>query len=189
MVPDEALLKNIEYRLQAVHLGSTALRQMRGWEAAPSMQVFFDGKLRYEGLATGFTNGAIEAGVIHARALLEFLGVTCKRGISTKLAPRTREHPGSAYIEHFPPLEKMTVAQVIHAYPGDPDEAEGAIAWLMQAANKSLAHLTSEWQADPEEQHLLEIGIRGVPILVINNFYLPLKLPPPNYEAPWRYAS
>ena len=189
MKPSHELLANIAYRLDTISLGHKAFVHALGWKNPPAMQLYFEGKLKFEGRATGFTNGAIESAVIHSRALLEFLGVTCKRGTNDKLTPRTNSYIGSAYVEHFQPLKMMSVDRVVQAYPGDSVEAEAAIAFLMHAANKTLAHITTEEWRHPEGYRLLEIGMRGVPELVVNNFYLPLGIQPPDYEVPWRTES
>ena len=73
----ELLPKLIPYRMQAVDTLNYALRLRSSWSDAPSMTIHVDGKqCGMEGNLNAFTNPAIEAGLVHCRALLEFLGLS-----------------------------------------------------------------------------------------------------------------
>lgn len=61
-------------------------------------------------------------------------------------------------------------------------EAESALAYVAYLANKGLAHTTSSFTKHDSGAVLLEIAFRGIPVLVVNNFYLPLGIQPPSYE-------
>jgi hypothetical protein len=80
------LLALLEYRMRAIAIGHLALRYAMAWESAPSLKIYFDELQVMEGRATGFTNAAIEAAIMHSRALLEFLGLgagkTARRQLS-----------------------------------------------------------------------------------------------------------
>ena len=82
MEPSQELLALLEYRLRAIAVGHLALRYSSTWDVVPEMQIYFMGLQVIEGKATGFTNGAIEAAVIHCRSLLEFLGLGLKLVLS-----------------------------------------------------------------------------------------------------------
>ncbi|MBY0241776.1 MAG: hypothetical protein K2X55_20930 [Burkholderiaceae bacterium] len=151
------------------------------WETPPSLEVFFDGKQVVEGKATGFTNGAIEAAIVHCRALLEFLGLGGKS--QTKLSERkARAKEDDIGIEHFSGLSMLSIEKVASSYPGTRSEAEGALAYVAYLANKGLAHTTSSFTKHDSGSELLEIAFRGIPVLVVNNFYVPLGIQPPAYE-------
>ena len=64
--------------MHAISIGLLALKYVSSWDAVPPIQIFFGDKMVMEGKATAFTNGAIEAAIIHSRALLEFLGLRGK---------------------------------------------------------------------------------------------------------------
>ena len=70
----------------------------------------------------------------------------------------------------------------VQAYPGPSAEAESALAYVIYLANKGLAHTTTTFTHHDQGARLLEIALRGVPVLMINNFYVPLGLEPPVYE-------
>lgn len=187
MRPSEDLLSWLDYRSQAIAMGHVALRYAMSWEQVPSMQVRFDDLLVIDGLATGFTNGAIEAAVIHARALLEFLGLQAVNGSATEITERGgRKHRDDLCVEQFTGGIKITREAALSAYPGPAAEAESALAAVFYAANKGLAHATASFDRNSSEARLLEIAFRGVPVLLFNGFYRPLGLAQPAHELTFR---
>jgi hypothetical protein len=171
--------------MQAIAIGHLALRHSMSWDEVPSIRIDFDGEQVIEGSATAFTNSAIEAAIIHCRALLEFLGLAGKS--QTELKERQgRGYADDHGIEHFGGLPKLTIGKAVSVYPGPKAEAEAALAYVAYLANKGLAHTTSSFSKHDQDAHLVEIAFRGVPQLVINNFYVPLGLEPPNYKLPSR---
>lgn len=179
-MPSPEVLSLLKYRLQAIAIGHLALQYSITWEEVPTIQIFFDDKQVIEGKATAFTNGAIESALIHCRALLEFLGLGGKS--QTELYERAGRINGDIGIEHFQGLTKLSVQQAMQVYPGSNAEAEAALAYVVYLANKGLAHTTSLFSKYDRGSELLEIAFRGVPVLMINNFYVPLAIEPPNYE-------
>ena len=76
---DNRLLHELlPYRMRAVAILNRALSLREAWGAAP-MNIYVNNKLVIEGNSNGFTNPAIEAGLMHCRALLEFLGLCMTR--------------------------------------------------------------------------------------------------------------
>jgi hypothetical protein len=183
--PAPELLALIEYRMRAVAIGHVALQFSSAREHVPAVQIYFDGKQVIEGRATAFTNGAIEAAIVHCRALLEFLGLGGKS--QTELSERpARTRPDDQGVEHFDGLSKVSVDAAIRSYPGPRHEAEAALAYVIYLANKGLAHTTSSFTKHDRGSHLLEVAFRGVPVLVVNNFYVPLRIQPPEYKIEGR---
>jgi len=183
--PTPAVLSLLEYRLRAVEIGHLALRHSAAWDEVPSIEIFFDGKQVIEGKATAFTHGAVESAIVHCRALLEFLGLKGKS--QTELIEiLNRSKNDDIGIEYFPSLSKLTVQRAVQAYPGPKDEAEAALAYVVYLANKGLVHTTSSFTKHDQGSELLEIAFRGVPTLVVNNFYVPLSIMPPNYKLQGR---
>lgn len=179
--PSPEVLALIEYRLTAVAIGHLALRYSMAWNEPPALQVFFDGRQVVEGKATGFTNAAIEAAIVHCRALLEFLGLGAKN--QTQLSERkARTKKDDIGVEHFSGLSMLSIEKAVSSYPGPRSEAEAALAYVAYLANKGLAHTTSSFTKHDSGTELLEVAFRGVPVLVVNNFYVPLGIQPPAYE-------
>lgn len=183
--PSADVLSLLAYRLRAVAIGHLALRYSFAWDDVPSIQIFFDNKLVIEGRATAFTNGAIESAIVHCRALLEFLGLSGKN--QTELVEReNRSKNDDIGIEHFTGLAKLSIQKAIQAYPGPNADAEAALAYVIYLANKGLAHTTSSFSKHDRGSELLEIAFRGITVLTVNNFYVPLAIEPPDYELPSR---
>lgn len=175
------VLSLLEYRMNAVAIGHLALRHSVAWDQTPSIEIFFDGNQVIEGKATAFTNGAIEAAIVHSRALLEFLGLAGEA--KTKLKERRdRNSDDDIGIEQFGGLAKVSIQNAVRSYLGAASEAEAALAYVIYLANKGLAHTTSSFTRHDDGSTLLEVAFRGVPSLIINNFYTPLKINPPKYE-------
>jgi len=172
--------KVIPYRMRAASILTLALRHVERWPNARRMSIHFDDELFIEGLSTGFTNAAIESGIVNCRALLEFLGLQALS--PTSLAERSQGgRRGDIGIEDYC-LPLVGIAELTAKYNGNADEAELALATLITAANKWLAHNTTAVEMDAQQIHLLEIASRGVPALIISYFYTRLGLPAPDYE-------
>ena len=187
----DALDRFIPNSLCAIETLNLALRLRGRWETAQPMRLFVNGKLTIEGNSNAFTNPAIEAGVIHCRAMLEFIGLAMnKTGALVGLANPRR--PDDIGIENFSnkdgPLPRVTPTQATARYNGSAAEAEQALLSVFRIANKGLAHLTSSFLSSPDEARLLEVASRGVPALVISHLYTPLGLPAPVSQIVGRVA-
>jgi hypothetical protein len=176
----------LPYRMKSVDLLNIALKYVISWDKPQPMEISFGGKVCVRGVSTGFTNPAIEAGLIHGRAVLEFLGIKGDSKDPSRLIQRASRKPDDLVIEDFSgprgPLQMLTVAEVIGTYPGPPQEAEGSLAALITCANKGIAHPTTGRVVNESDLPKFEIASRGIPVLVINAFYMRLGLPPPDYK-------
>jgi hypothetical protein len=183
MSKTELLQKLIPYRMQAVDTLNYALRLRSSWSDAPLMTIHVDGKQVMEGNLNAFTNPAIEAGLVHCRALLEFLGLCEKDG---SLSNRKKRQPSDVGIEHFKnadgSLKMVDPEQAVSRYEGDQEEAEKALLTVFHITNKGLAHITADLAAHPAHARLLETASRGIPALVISYLYTPLSLVAPSYK-------
>jgi hypothetical protein len=174
----------LRYRMESVAIGHLAVRHTLIWDAVPSLKIYFGELQVIEGNALAFTNPAIEAALVHCRALLEFLGLSAKS--EKVLAQRKSARNDDVVIEHFSEstgqLRKITVAEATAPYTGDPAEAEQAFAYVLHTTNKGLAHTTTGFSKSSEASQLIEIAFRGVLTLMVNYFYNPLGIQPPDYE-------
>jgi hypothetical protein len=119
--------------MRAVAIGHLALRYAISWESPPPIKVFFGDRQVIEGKATAFTNGAIEAAIVHSRALLEFMGL--KAAGPATLAARATAKKDDVVIESTG-LPKLSVQDVARSYAGPSGEAESALAHVIFIANK-----------------------------------------------------
>jgi hypothetical protein len=187
---DTLLRVLIPYRMKAVAILNYALRLRANWSEAPPMTMHVDGRLVMEGNLNAFTNPAIEAGLVHCRALLEFLGLCEKGGV---LANRKDRRSGDVGIEHFKSadgaLKMVPPEAVLKRYDGGAAEAEKALLPVFHSTNKGLAHITQDLIEHPDHTSLLEVASRGVPSLIVRYLYTPLGLPAPDYKISSRLGS
>jgi hypothetical protein len=119
-----------------------------------------------------------------SRALLEFLGLRSES--EAKLAERKSARSDDLVIESFSnqsgQLKRASISQAVRPYQGSSEEAERALAYVIHAANKGLAHTTLGFLKHDESSRLLEIAFRGVNALMVNCFYSPMGLEAPRYE-------
>lgn len=185
------ILKILNYRMESVSVGHLAISYSLGWRDIPEIKVFFGGEQVIEGLATAFTNPAIESGIIHCRALLSFLGLSAKDPYT--LGQRKGARGDDIVIETISGLNgllsKITPQDAMKAYMGTDEEAEQALAYVLHAANKVLAHSTQGFTKADEASKLIEIAFRGVPTLMVNNFYNLIGVKPPEYKLQSRYRN
>jgi hypothetical protein len=181
----------LPYRMRSVAILNFALSMRSKWPDAPPMTIHVNGDLVVEGNLNAFTNPAVEAGLIHCRALLEFLGL---RMIGkAKLGTIAQRRPDDIGIEHFETatghLAKVPPDEAVSRYDGGLEEAEAALVSIFQLTNKGLAHLTADLMNNPEHGRLIEAASRGVLSLVISHLYTPLGLPPPDYKLSSRLRN
>lgn len=183
----DRVMIELPHRMQAIATLNLAINLSAALGSAP-MKLYAGDKLVVEGTLHGFTNPAIEAGIMHCRALLEFLGLCDKNG---KLDNRAGRRPTDIGIEHFntpdgAPLKMVTPDDAADRYPGPSDEAKDALLAVFQVANKELAHVTEDLRDSPEHARLIEIASRGIPALMVGCFYKPLGLSAPDYKLTHR---
>jgi hypothetical protein len=183
MKPERLLHELLPYRMQAVETLNLALRLRMKWAEPPPMCIHINDRLAVEGNLNAFTNPVIEAGLVHCRALLEFLGLCMTHA---RLSNIKRRRDSDIGIENFQNesghLSKAAPHDVLNRYAGGREEAEKALLVVFQVTNKGLAHVTEDLIDNPEHGTLLEIASRGIPSLVVSHLYTPLGLPPPNYK-------
>jgi hypothetical protein len=177
------LNERIPYRMKATAILNCALELRSRWQEAPAMALYVDGKQIMEGNLNAFTNPAIEAGLVHCRALLEFLGLRNKKGTLCNIEKRVQSDIG---IEHFKSadgyLKMLDAETALENYDGERAEAKKALLTVFHIANKGVAHITQALEEHPEHATLVEIASRGIPSLMVSYLYTPLGIPAPKYQ-------
>ncbi|WP_143745736.1 hypothetical protein [Massilia sp. KIM] len=165
--------KWIPYRLQAI---STFLKIWKIANESPDqrkVEIVIDGKTRMQGNVALIANPMIEAGLIHARALLGFLGLSVDR--QGRLVQATPSRQDDIAIEKVMiegiPLRRVTPEEAIRAYSGPPEEAEAALVAILEFTNKSVAHLTTGALSRSYTEDHLEIACRGITELLRGHLY------------------
>lgn len=180
MTQDEIFDKWIPYRLQAIETLQWAWR-MSG-QPVSDIRVMVGDKCILQGSFSSIANPMIETGFIHARSLLEFLGLQVIKG---RLGNIERRKSSDIAIEHYSTAEvclKMIDPQTAFAaYEGAHKDAEEAFVALFELSNRWLAHITNGELSKPWTEEHIDIALRGIPVLINNNLYAPLgrKIPAP----------
>lgn len=188
MNADDHLQRLIPHRLDALAILALMLEFRLRWEEPKPMQIVVDGKVQFEGLTSLFTNPIIEAGVLHIRALLEFIGLKSTSSSLVAVTTSQRRDDDTA-IELLSnrgrALQPVTPAQARAAYPQDPALAETCLVAVINAANKGMAHLSTQYASNPIEAEHLLLAARLTQQLIEQHVYLPLgrECPPIPVEA------
>ncbi len=123
---DEILNKWIPYRLESIRTFRKAMKLANEYGHSANTQVVINGAVKLNGTLTLVTNPLIEIGIIHARSLLEFMGITLnKHGKLTEIT-RKRQDDDMA-IELFEDsdgtnLKKVKLEDIYKKYPGSAAE-------------------------------------------------------------------
>lgn len=178
---------HIPYRLKAVSTLALAWKWWRTWESPKKLEVFFDGELAIEGNSNVILNPILDSGFVHARALLEFLGFCVTSG---KLSNIKKRRPDDVGIEHFSvggrPLEMVTPEIAFQTYSGSAEDVEQALLSVFHIASKGFAHFSSGMKDGQWSHDNVATACEGIPVLVINQLYVPLGLSAPEYELKGR---
>lgn len=171
---EEVANKWIPYRLQAIETLQFAWDWINAPNSQRQVQVLVDGRIKIQGNVASIANPMIEIGLIHARALLEFLGLCASNGRLEQIGKR---RPDDIGVEHFStrecPLRVVSPISALSAYPGQKNDAESALVAVFEWTNKGLAHLTTGMSDKYTDQHL-DIACRGIPVLLHNHLYAKL---------------
>ena len=183
MTLDEVLNRWIPYRLQAIETLQFAWEWIGEGDKPNQVDVICNGKLKLRGNIASIANPMIEVGFIHARTLLEFLGLCNKNGKLTQISNR---HSDDIGIEQFStssiPLRKVLPNDALSAYTGPASEAEKALVAIFEWTNKYLAHMTYGTLSDEFTDNHLDIACRGIPVLLHNHLYAKLGMVLPKTE-------
>jgi hypothetical protein len=180
---NEVLYKWIPYRLQSIDTMMWAYNKADELGSSRQMEVLVDGKKILQGHVNALLNPMIEVGFIHARSLLEFMGLNAEKG---RLVATKNRRRNDIAIEHFDvkgvALEKVAPAAALKTYNGPKADAERSLVSIFELANKGLAHLSNAFPTQYTDVEL-DIAHRGIRTLLQNNLYakLGMQIPePPN---------
>lgn len=175
MTLEDVLNRWIPYRLQALETFQFAWKWIGESDATRKVEVFEADRLKLKVNVEAIANPMIEVGFIHARALLEFMGLCANNG---KLGQIRNRRPDDIAIEHFStsqiPLCVVTPDAALSAYQGPREDAENALVAIFELTNKILAHLTTGTLSAEYTDHHLDIACLGIPALLNNHLYAKL---------------
>ncbi|WP_374567306.1 hypothetical protein [Nitrosomonas sp.] len=170
---DQVRENDIPYRMYAVHSLPAALRLLGRYNTDQIMDIVVGNQSVVIGNLNNYINPTIESGVMHGRALLEFLGLSESSG---KLVSTKNKRSGDVSIEDFK-LPKVTPEEAIclckSAYP---NVNESIYATLIHLANKGIAHTTTSLVIQDDQSAQLTTASECIIFLVQNCFYSKLGL-------------
>ena len=174
MTRDDIFNQWIPYRLQAIETLQFAWKLIDQSDMQSQAEVLINGKLKLKGNVAAIANPMIEVGLIHARALLEFLGLAAKDGKLTQARRRKDDIAVEQFSTPSIVISMVTPNDVFASYPGPKEDAEQALVAIFEWTNKGLAHLTTgELSGNYTDQHL-RIACRGIRALLHNHLYAKL---------------
>lgn len=123
----------------------------------------------------------IEVGLIHARALLEFLGLGSKDGKLTQARRRKDDIAVEQFSTPSIVISIVTPGDVFDSYPRPKEDAEQALVAIFEWTNKGLAHFTTGKLSGNYTDEHLSIACRGIRALLLKHLYAKLgrEIPPP----------
>jgi hypothetical protein len=163
-----ASLSQLQYRLPAVDALIVALELKSNLDRPKALEIFLDGKLTICGNSNAFINPVIEAGVIHCRVLLEFLGLCQKK--DGRLGSIESRRDDDCRIEDFD-LPRVSPQLIAANHLGQ------AVLEIFRTTNKGLAHATASLA--PGEMSLVVDASKGIRDLFHSYFYKKLNRIPP----------
>jgi hypothetical protein len=163
---ENALVNDIPYRMIAVHSLPAALRMNYRYGTQERMEIYISNKLAAVSNANSYINPAIESGILHGRALLEFLGLCESEG---KLVIRKNVRPTDIIVEDFK-LDKVSLSEAVSVFAKSTrGTAEQSLLALIQCANKGIAHTTVS-HVIPENQALLLTQAANAVIALVEKY-------------------
>lgn len=122
------------------------------------------------------SNPILAAGYVHARAILEFIGISAKNG---KLMQIRGRRETDVAIEHYSIdgvyLQKVTLDEVYSAINMPKTIAEWALVAIIESANKFYAHVTKGEVLVMAMDHQVRVALDGILVLLHNHLFVKMK--------------
>jgi hypothetical protein len=170
---NQVLENDIPYRMHAVYSLPVALRLLGRYNSDQIMDIVISNQSVVVGNLNNYINPTIESGVMHGRALLEFIGLSESYG---NLVPTKNKRAGDVNISDFN-LPKVSPEESVHlCKSAHPDISESIYVTLIHLANKGIAHTTTSLTIPPDQSAQLTTAAHCIIFLVQNCFYSKLGL-------------
>jgi hypothetical protein len=162
----------IPYRIEAVRAAAWAMNLQTCINGDATINLSIDKELRFSGYVNYFIEPMIEIGLVHARALLEFLGIYARNG---KLINIGRRRPSDIAIEHYSAGGSnlsMVSPEEICSHINMPDSVvEWALVGIIEKTNKWLAHVTTGEMLNMAMHGQLACALEQLPSMIDIYFY------------------
>jgi hypothetical protein len=182
------LQRLLPHRLDALAILDLLVALRLKWREPKAMQVLVEGKTQFSGTTNLLTNPVLESGILHERALLEFVGLRVRSGSLENIPPKDRRKD-DAGIEKIPYagsyLKVVTPAEAAASHPADPSFGVTCLVAAWEAAGKGVAHATTIYPANPTQVEQVGIAAQMIQAVVEKHVYRALgrTRPPPPIES------
>lgn len=173
--PKPFLEKHIPYRLGNLDACFHALQILNSEPRTSSVVLKFNTGHEMRGHVALVTNAWVETGIITCRCMLDFLEGKTSKGRSDDITICSFSCRGAK------PLERVSRERIVGAGPKEisPEFTNRAIRFAYQAANKGVAHLTTQEFQDPEAVELYQTACLTLKAAVHVHLYDALGITPP----------
>jgi hypothetical protein len=134
----------LRLRIHAVNNAAWAMEMQTRTNGTDKIKLSVGEELHFTSYSGNFLLPIYEIGFVHARALLEFIGLQAKNG---KLVQVKQRRPSDIAIEHYSvnghPLPKVSPAEICEFINMPVPVVEWALVGIIENANKLLAHVTT----------------------------------------------
>lgn len=141
---EEVVSSWLPRRIHAVNNAAWAMGIQSKTSGAEELRMSIDDTLHFTCYAGNFILPIIEIGLVHARALLEFIGLKAKDG---KLHQVKNRLQSDIAIEHYEAngqrLSMVSPAEICEFINMPAPVVEWSLVWIIEETNKSLAHITT----------------------------------------------
>jgi hypothetical protein len=169
---EEVLTIWLPGRIEAVKNATWALELQTRVHGSAAIHASIDGQVHIKGNVALFAGPIIEIGFVHARALLEFLGLGARYG---KLAQVTRRKPTDLAIEHYSvrgrQLDMVKPYEVFAVINMPKPVVEWALVGVIETTNKLLAHVTTGEVLAMAMYGQIQVVLEAIPALLHSHLY------------------
>ena len=190
---EDYLTRLLPHRLNALTIAALMLEYETMWKEPQPMEIRVNGTLQFDGTTAMFSNPIFEVGVLHARSLLEFIGLKVLAGelVQMELPRRNNDDAGIEMIKGpTGSLRMVTPEEAASVFPSDPKSAREALVQVVIAAHKGVAHASKSYFANPADAEQIRFALLLTQKLVELFVYSPLgrERPPVPIQA-WAHLS
>lgn len=173
---DQILTVWLPRRVNAIEGTLSVLNLCEEFDNSTPMSITIAGKPAMNLSLSTFADPLIDIGFLHARALLEFLGLGARKG---KLVQLTKRQVSDIAIEHYSingkNLSMVSPTDVFGAINMPQSVIEWSLVNIIDTANKIIAHVTTGEVLTMVMYQQVRIGLESIPVLLQDHLYAKLE--------------
>jgi hypothetical protein len=173
---DQVLAVWLPRRVNALEGTLSVLNLCEKFDDSTPISITIAGKPAMNLNLSTFADPLIDIGFLHARALLEFLGLGARKG---KLVQITKRQASDIAIEHYSingkSLSMVSPTDVFGAINMPQPVIEWSLVNIIETANKLIAHVTTGEVLAMAMYQQVRIGFESIPVLLQDHLYAKLE--------------